>query len=128
MKWAMIGGGVIVALAGVIGIYVWGELNGAFLKKRSFADLKALLEPGLQIHVPTTGAAPYPTVLAFSGCGGVRRVQGFYADRAKANGVLTIVVDSFGPRGIGYEEAIETVCSGRKLRGGERAGDVWAAL
>lgn len=91
------------------------------------------LEPGYTIVRPD-GPGPFPTVLLFHGCGGLVGAQGpkqimnRYAEAANEAGYAAIIVDSFTPRGIGFEAAVSQVCTGLRLRGARRAGDVVAAL
>lgn len=119
---------VIVVLAGG-GAYVWLSLTGAFTDKRTPARLLALLEPDIVIVKPD-GDGPFPAVLLFHGCEGLwngdkrRPLMGIYADIAKSEGVVAIIVDSLKPRNINSEEAYADVCPGWVLRGSERAGDV----
>lgn len=127
MKWAVLAALAVVTLIAAIFLAAWAELSGASAERRSFADLKSLVGQNLKVYRPD-GAGPFPVVLMFHGCGGVREVQDDYAKIAQGAGVMAIVVDSMTPRGISYEKAVETVCSGRKLRGAERSGDVYAAL
>lgn len=87
---------------------------------RGLADAAVVVVP--------EGRGPFPVVLAFHGCGGNGPVQGTYADVALDLGVMAVIVDSFGPRNISHGEALATVCSGLRLRGQERAGDVVAAV
>lgn len=87
-----------------------------------------LIEPSVQFFLPTQGEPPYPAVIQFHGCGGMR--QAFmeqWAKVANERGYLAVVVDSFAPRGITRERALETVCAGKELIGSERAGDALAA-
>ena len=73
-------------------------------------------------------------VVLHHGCGGLIGEQGdkdvllAYAEAAVSVGYIAIIVDSFRPRGIGFDEARATVCSGLQLRGRSRAGDVAASL
>ena len=101
-----------------------------------FAAL-VLLAPGaraqdLADHVavqrPEGADGPVPAVLLFAGCGGVRQVQDMYAEAALEAGWAAVIVDSFKARGIGRLGARLTVCTGLRLRGTERADDVFAAL
>lgn len=96
-------------------------------ERRDFAEAKQSLQEHMKVYRPD-GVGPFPVVLQFHGCGGVRRVQEQYAVQARDAGVMAVVVDSLTPRGIDYDTAVERVCSGRTLRGGERAGDVVAAI
>jgi dienelactone hydrolase len=127
----IIGAILAVLLVAVLGgvAYVWLSLTGFFDEKRTPAELMALLEPDIVIVKPD-GEGPFPAVLLYSGCEGVwngdkrRPLMGIYADIAKSEGVVAIVVDSFKPRDIGSTAANDEVCSGWLLRGAERAGDV----
>lgn len=92
----------------------------------------ALLAPYAQYYAPET-EGPAPLVILLSGCGGLvgidgpNRIMNNYAEAAAAAGAYTIVVDSFRPRGIDRRTAISRVCSGLRLGGTERAGDLLAA-
>ncbi len=84
---------------------------------------------GVEILYPDAGEPPFPVVLQFHGCAGVRRpFQLQWAEVANRAGYAAMIVDSMGPRGISRDEALETVCAGKKLLGQERAGDVLAAI
>lgn len=95
--------------------------------RRGFAGRKALIAPFMQVRFPP-GPGPFPAVILLHGCGGVRRIMHDYAEAAVRAGVAAVVVDSLSPRGIGYEQALAQVCTGRRLWGRERAGDLYAAL
>ncbi len=92
----------------------------------------ALLAPAVQYYAPET-AVPAPLVILVSGCGGLTGLQGpkqvmkTYAEAATSAGAYVAVMDSFAPRGISFEESVRTVCSGLRLHGNERAGDIIAA-
>lgn len=79
-------------------------------------------------HLTPTGAGPFPTVLMFHGCGGVRRHLRSYARAAVRVGWGVLLVDSFEPRGWSKRLAQFLVCTGVRFRGRERAGDVLAAV
>jgi dienelactone hydrolase len=81
----------------------------------------------LQVIRPD-GPGPFPVVVQRHGCGGVQPLQRRYAEAARAAGVAAVILDSLAPRGIGRHEACATVCTGLRLRGGERAGDLTAIL
>jgi dienelactone hydrolase len=66
--------------------------------------------------------------LQLHGCGGLQPFQAHYARAAMEAGVAAVVVDSFAPRGIGRREASLTVCTGARLRGAQRAADLFALL
>jgi dienelactone hydrolase len=74
------------------------------------------------------GDGPFPVVVQMHACGGLYAVQRRYAEAAVRAGVAAVILDSFKPRGIGPREARMTVCTGLRLRGGERAQDLRAAL
>lgn len=74
------------------------------------------------------GDGPFPVVVQMHGCGGIQPMLTRYAETAKGAGVAALVVDSLAPRGIGRREAQLTVCTGLRLRGAERAGDLVAIL
>ena len=82
----------------------------------------------ITITLPSDAETPVPAVLMFSGCGGVRQVQSDYAEAANAAGWAAVIVDSHEARGIGRLGARLTVCTALRLRGAERADDVFAAL
>lgn len=74
------------------------------------------------------GAGPFPVVVMLHGCGGPRP---FIADMAKVAadaGAAAVVVDSYAHRGISRIGAYASVCTGARLWGRERAGDLYAAL
>lgn len=75
-----------------------------------------------------SGQGPFPVVVMLHGCGGVRPFMNEVAEAAVKAGAASIIVDSFAPRRISRVAAFATVCTGLQLRGGERAGDLYAAL
>ncbi|MEM1103949.1 MAG: dienelactone hydrolase family protein [Pseudomonadota bacterium] len=100
------------------------------------SDLKARstkLEPSFRTFQPAEGEGPFPVVLLVHGCGGLDGPEGRgsvipdYARIAADEGYVAIVVDSFTPRDISFDEAVFWVCKGYRLRGGQRAADVAAA-
>lgn len=89
----------------------------------------ALLRPAIDIRLPENGAPPYPVVLQFHGCAGIRApFQEQWADVANEAGYAAVIVDSNTPRGFSREKALEIICGGKALIGQERAGDVFAAI
>jgi len=120
-----------VALVGFL--VVAGLLIATRPAPMSLEALNAQLEPGYQVFRPE-GEGPFPVVVLHHGCGGLIGEQGDkdilfpYAEAAVSVGYIAIIVDSFRPRGIGFDEARATVCSGLRLRGQARAGDVAASL
>lgn len=87
----------------------------------------ARLEPHTAVIGPDD-ARPRPAVLLFHGCGGLRGHLPQYAEAAKAAGWRAFIVDSYAPRGWSRAFALATVCTGLRLPGWERAGDVLAAI
>jgi len=105
----------------------WRRLKGRHIPRRTLTEHRAFIEPYLAVSYPP-GDGPFPAVLLFHGCGGVRRVTHAYARDAVRAGAAAIIVDSLAPRRISYEQALARVCTGRQLWGRERAADVAAAL
>jgi len=101
--------------------------------KMTLRDRAVFLAEDYQVYRPQT-AEQVPVVLLFHGCGGLyndtgeKDIMKEYAEVAMAEGYAAIIVDSFTPRGIEFREATRKVCTGRRLRGRDRAGDVVAAL
>lgn len=87
----------------------------------------ALLEPHTTVVGPDDDR-PRPAVILFHGCGGLREHLPVYAEAAKAAGWRAFIVDSYAPRGWSRQFALTMVCTGLRLRGDKRAGDVLAAL
>lgn len=91
------------------------------------ADRVAKLAPHFTVSRPK-GAGHLPAVILLHGCGGPRP---FLEDVAKvivAAGAAAVAVDSFAPRRISRVAAFATVCTGARLHGRERAGDLFAAM
>lgn len=86
---------------------------------------QARLLPAVQIVKPG-GRGPFPVVLQMHGCGGCKSFQRAYAESLAAAGVAALVIDSFAHRGMSTAEAYALVCTGLRLRGGERAADLFA--
>jgi dienelactone hydrolase len=82
----------------------------------------------VEIRLPEDAAGPLPAALLFSGCGGVQPVQSDYAEAALDQGWAAVIVDSHAARGIGRLAARSLVCTGIRLRGQDRAADVFEAL
>lgn len=117
----------LALFAGAVAVRLWRRFAGRHMKCGAFETHRALIEPHLKTVYPP-GPGPFPAVLLFHGCGGVRRIMQAYADAAAKVGVAAIIVDSHTPRGIDYEAALAQVCTGRRLWARERAADVHAAL
>ena len=95
--------------------------------KRGLNAHAAWLAPYLTVVRPP-GPGPFPVVAQMHGCSGCGPVQTIYAQAACEAGIAAVIIDSFAPRGIGLAQATLTVCSGLRLRGGERAQDLTATL
>jgi dienelactone hydrolase len=89
-------------------------------------QIKQQLAEHLTLFTPENGNGPFPTVLAFHGCGGQREsmLENLNSWLLPA-GFAVLYVDSFAARGI---EDWQPVCDGKLLWGNERAQDVYAAL
>jgi dienelactone hydrolase len=74
------------------------------------------------------GAGPLPLMVMLHGCGGRQPFLQGYAEALRSAGVASLMVDSHTPRGIGRVGASLTVCTGARLQGRERAGDLYAAF
>jgi dienelactone hydrolase len=97
----------------------------------TLAARTARLLPSFTIVRPDTsvfGPGPYPTTIMMHGCGTQNGPQPDYAQAAALQGVASIIVDSFTLRNIDAIQARALVCSGMRLWGRERAGDIFAAL
>jgi dienelactone hydrolase len=113
----------VVLVHVAIGIALAGVRYGWWVEKLEPAEISALLRPNDAVFVPE-GEGPFPTVLLFHGCGGVRIAMSQWAELFRDAGYAAIVVDSMKGRGLESQD----VCSGRALLGSERAGDVIASL
>ncbi len=109
------------------------DMLAARVPQTAFAERKSLVAKGATFTVPEAedeaGGARLPIVLQFHGCG--RPDAPFmrqWASVAHAEGYMTGVFDSLTPRGVSEVEARTGVCTGARLLGQERAGDVLAAL
>ena len=74
------------------------------------------------------GPGPFPVALILHGCGGKTPFLETYAQVAVEAGWAAVVVDSFAPRKISPLRAKLTVCTGTRLQGLERSGDIFAML
>jgi len=125
---------VLILTVIAIGVFWKGEplmlaWMAANTDQTSLDERIALIEDGIEIRLPESGEAPYPVVLQFHGCAGIRApFQEQWADVANQAGYAAMIIDSNTPRGFSREEALEIVCGGKALIGQERAGDVAAAI
>ena len=97
--------------------------------KTTLAEHRAFLSDYITVLTPKEGTGPYPAVIQFHGCAGMRReFHEAWAREANEAGYAAVLVDSNRARAIAFEESLETVCQGKTLIGQERAGDVLAAI
>jgi len=87
----------------------------------------ARLEPHFTVLKPAR-EGQFPAVIMLHGCGGGRPFILKMADVAVRAGAAAVIVDSYAHRGIGQMAAYATVCTGARLHGRERAGDLYAAV
>ena len=87
----------------------------------------AHLEPHFTVTRPD-GAGPFPVLVMLHGCGGPRPFLDDMARVAAEAGAAVINVNSYAHRRISRVAAFATVCTGARLQGRERAGDLYAAL
>jgi dienelactone hydrolase len=113
----------ITVVGGALAFYGIGA--GWYVHRRAPAELAHLLAPS-QLVLRPAGAGPFPAVLMFHGCGGVRQADRQWAEFFQQQGFVAVVVDSIGPRGL--REHWRDVCRGTILWGRERAGDVLVTL
>lgn len=98
------------------------------IKPSALSAREEMLAPFIEFRAPKDRPPPYPVVIQFHGCAGMREnFMRQWADAANAAGYMAVIVDSLRPRGIGRERALATVCHGKELVGEERVGDVLAA-
>jgi len=114
-------GAALVVLLMVGGAY--GHVAGLFVSGRSPGEIDALLAPHDEVFRPD-GAGPFPAVVLFHGCGGLRGSLREWAAELREAGFLVVATNSLAGRGLDWRET----CNGRKLVGSERAGDVWVSL
>lgn len=130
-RWHIITFGV-VAIVGLLFLNrepAMMRLLDARTPKSSLVAHQEFIAEGIEVHLPSVGEAPFPVVLQFHGCAGIRQpFQNQWADVANQAGYAAMIVDSMGPRRLTRQGALETVCAGKKLLGQERAGDVLAAV
>jgi len=120
---------LLLILIGLLfsGAYLKTTLSGWMINKSSPAEIAKLIEPHITVYKPE-GEGPFPTILQFHGCGGIKEQQIFWAEHFKSKGFAVAYVDSYVGRDINRDRALSHVCKGRQLIGGERAGDVLTAI
>lgn len=87
----------------------------------------AQLEPHLEVSRPL-GDGPFPVVFLLHGCGGPRPFQDDVARVVVEAGAVAVQINSYRHRRISRAAAYATVCTGGRLHGRERAGDLYAAM
>lgn len=97
------------------------------LPTETLAERAQRMAASFEVILPE-GPGPFPVVVMLHGCGRPDGPQPYYARAAQAAGIASIVVDSFAPRQIDIIQAASLVCTGMRLWGRERAGDLLAAL
>lgn len=87
----------------------------------------ALLDSTFEVVRPDAPGR-VPLAILLHGCGGRQPFLDGYAEALKRVGVASLIVDSHKPRRIDRVAASLTVCTGARLQGRERAGDLFAAF
>jgi dienelactone hydrolase len=110
----------IAALLLILPLNGWaGERQGAV----SFATLSRGPSPVIitaTVYHPG-GSGPFPGIVVLHTCNGINRALQAKAQRFTSQGYVTIVPDSFGPRGSG------PVCASQSITDGDRVPDAYAA-
>ncbi|MET0181329.1 MAG: dienelactone hydrolase family protein [Caulobacterales bacterium] len=86
------------------------------------------LEPHFALAKPEGASRTLKAVILLHGCGGRKPIMDNYAKAVTDAGAAALIVDSYAHRGIGRHVAYATVCTGARLQGRERAGDLYAAF
>ena len=118
---------VAAAVVAALGVNTAGQVFGFLSRTQTPAERSALLSPDYRLVTPDR-PGPWPGLVLFSGCDGVRDNMARWADMAAAEGWAALIVDSHAPRGLDDLEVWRLVCSGQTLSGQVRAGDVAVAL
>jgi dienelactone hydrolase len=85
------------------------------------------LLPHILVYGPAD-SLPRPAMVLFHGCGGIAPNLMHYAELCKTIGIRAFIIDSYAARGWSRKQGATLVCTGLRLRGHERSGDVLAAL
>jgi dienelactone hydrolase len=102
-----------------------------FMPTQAFAETLQHRIDRLAPHLTVTrpdAEGRVPVVLMLHGCGGQRPFMDDLAEVVTNAGAAAVQIDSFAPRRISRAAAIATVCTGARLHGRERAGDLYAAF
>ncbi|MDX2233352.1 MAG: dienelactone hydrolase family protein [Hyphomonadaceae bacterium] len=102
-------------------------MGPAVMAAETLDDRIAAMTPHADVVRPE-GPGPFPVVVQMHGCGGRKAFQDTWAQQARAAGWAAVVLDSYAHRAISRGVAYATVCTGLRLWGRERAGDLYAAL
>ncbi len=124
--------GVILLLCLIAGGFLYWKREPIYLsflarkiEQTTLDERIELLAPSIDVRLPEHGAPPYPVVMQFHGCAGIRApFMGQWVDIANEAGYAAVIVDSLKPRGLDRDP----VCDGEALLGQERAGDIYAAV
>jgi dienelactone hydrolase len=112
---------------GIIAL-IWALMGASMpAAAETLQDRVELLAPHFDVTRPE-GGGPFPVLIMLHGCGGPRRFTDHTAEVAVRAGAAVINVDSYRPRRISRIAALATVCTGARLQGRERAGDLYAAI
>ena len=112
---------------GIIAL-IWALMGASMpAAAETLQDRVELLAPHFSVTRPE-GDGPFPVLIMLHGCGGPRPFLDHTAEAAMRAGAAVINVDSYRPRRISRVSALATVCTGARLQGRERAGDLYAAM
>ena len=112
---------------GIIAL-IWALMGASMpAAAETLQDRVELLAPHFSVTRPE-GDGPFPVLIMLHGCGGPRPFLDHTAEAAMRAGAAVISVDSYRPRRISRVSALATVCTGARLQGRERAGDLYATL
>ncbi len=114
-------------IAILVGLIALGWLMPTQAFAESLDHRIGRIAPHFTVSRPDTGGR-VPVVLMMHGCGGPRPFMDEMAEVAVRAGAAAVQIDSFSPRRISRVAAIATVCTGARLHGRERAGDLYAAF
>ena len=115
-----------LGIVGLLAVMVMVFTPFASAKETLQQRIDALI-PGSQLLLPE-GEGPFPVAIQMHGCGGVKKLQGRWAPVAREAGWAVLILDSYAHRKINTLQAYATVCTGMRLWGRERAGDLYAAM
>ncbi|MFK8029651.1 MAG: dienelactone hydrolase family protein [Gammaproteobacteria bacterium] len=102
---------------------LFGYLEGFHIKRETPAELEAFLSDHYEVFTPE-GTGPFPTVVGYHGCSGTLHGSRDWARFLNKAGYAVVHVESIKPRELDWPD----VCSGKKLWGSERAGDIMVSL